>query len=162
MPKKVGCLLKKFGGTGAFVYFCSIKTIIVSIMKKIAIVFLLLVSALTTSAEGFSYLTFELTDGSKVSVDVTQLTLAISGNTLKAGSLSFTLTNLSKMYFSNTNETTTVIEDVEEQALSDFSIAEVYDLNGRRILNGSSMKGRLPQGVYIVKTREKTYKMMVR
>lgn len=131
-------------------------------MKKIAIVFLLLVSALTTSAEGFSYLTFELTDGSKVSVDVTQLTLAISGNTLKAGSLSFTLTNLSKMYFSNTNETTTGIEDVEEQALSDFSIAEVYDLNGRRILNGSSMKGRLPQGVYIVKTREKTYKMMVR
>jgi hypothetical protein len=131
-------------------------------MKKIAIVFLLLVSALTTSAEGFPYLTFELTDGSKVSVDVTQLTLAISGNTLKAGSLSFTLTNLSKMYFSNTNETTTGIEDVEEQALSDFSIAEVYDLNGRRILNGSSMKGRLPQGVYIVKTREKTYKMMVR
>lgn len=131
-------------------------------MKKIAIVFLLLVSALTTSAEGFSYLTFELTDGSKVSVDVTQLTLAISGNTLKAGSLSFTLTNLSKMYFSNTNETTTGIEDVDEQALSDFSIAEVYDLNGRRILNGSSMKGRLPQGVYIVKTREKTYKMMVR
>ncbi len=131
-------------------------------MKKIAIVFLLLVSALTTSAEGFPYLTFELTDGSKVSVDVTQLTLAISGNTLKAGSLSFTLTNLSKMYFSNTNETTTGIEDVDEQALSDFSIAEVYDLNGRRILNGSSMKGRLPQGVYIVKTREKTYKMMVR
>lgn len=162
MPKKVGCLLKKFGGTGAFVYFCSIKTIIVSIMKKIAIVFLLLVSALATSAEGFPYLTFELTDGSKVSVDVTQLTLAISGNTLKAGSLSFTLTNLSKMYFSNTNETTTGIEDVDEQALSDFSIAEVYDLNGRRILNGSSMKGRLPQGVYIVKTREKTYKMMVR
>lgn len=131
-------------------------------MKKIAIVFLLLVSALTTSAEGFPYLTFELTDGSKVSVDVTQLTLAISGNTLKAGSLSFTLTNLSKMYFSNTNETTTGIEDVDEQALSDFGIAEVYDLNGRRILNGSSMKGRLPQGVYIVKTREKTYKMMVR
>ena len=154
--------MKKFGGTGAFVYFCSIKTIIVSIMKKIAIVFLLLVSALTTSAEGLPYLTFELTDGSKVSVDVTQLTLTISGNTLKAGSLSFTLTNLSKMYFSNTNETTTGIEDVEEQALSDFSIAEVYDLNGRRILNGSSMKGRLPQGVYIVKTREKTYKMMVR
>lgn len=143
-------------------YFCSIKTIIVSIMKKIAIVFLLLVSALTTSAEGFPYLTFELTDGSKVSVNVTQLTLAISGNTLKAGSLSFTLTNLSKMYFSNTNETTTGIEDVEEQALSDFSIAEVYDLNGRRILNGSSMKGRLPQGVYIVKTKEKTYKLMVR
>lgn len=131
-------------------------------MKKIAIVFLLLVSALTTSAEGFPYLTFELTDGSKVSVDVTQLTLAISGNTLKAGSLSFTLTNLSKMYFSNTNETTTGIEDVDEQALSDFGIAEVYDLNGRRILNGSSMKGRLPQGVYIVKTREKTFKMMVR
>ena len=131
-------------------------------MKKIAMVSLLLVSALTTSAEGFPYLTFELTDGSKVSVDVTQLTLAISGNTLKAGSLSFTLTNLSKMYFSNTNETTTGIEDVDEQALSDFSIAEVYDLNGRRILNGSSMKGRLPQGVYIVKTREKTYKMMVR
>lgn len=131
-------------------------------MKKIAIVFLLLVSALAASAEGFSYLTFELTDGSKVSVDVSQLTLSISGNTLKAGSQIFTLANLSKMYFSNTNETTTGIENIEEQALTDLSIAEIYDLNGRRILNGSSMKGRLPQGVYIVKTREKTYKMMVR
>jgi len=158
----VGCLLKKFGGTRAFVYLCGIKTIIISIMKKITIVFLMLVSALAASAEGFSYLTFELTDGSKVSVDVSQLTLSISGNTLKAGSQIFTLANLSKMYFSNTNETTTGIENIEELALTDLSIAEIYDLNGRRIVNGWSMKGRLPQGVYVVKTKEKTYKLMVR
>ena len=131
-------------------------------MKKITIVFLMLVSALAASAEGFSYLTFELTDGSKVSVDVSQLTLSISGNTLKAGSQIFTLANLSKMYFSSTNKTTTGIENIEELALTDLSIAEIYDLNGRRIVNGWSMKGRLPQGVYVVKTKEKTYKLMVR
>lgn len=131
-------------------------------MKKIAIAFLMLVEALGASAAGFPYLTFELTDGAKVSVNISQLTLSISGNTLKAGSLTFTLANLSKMYFSTTNETTTGIQSVEEQTLADLCIAEIYDLNGRRITNGSSLKGRLPQGVYIVKTKEKTYKMMVR
>ena len=105
-------------------------------------------------AENYSYLTFELTDGSKTSVSVTSLTISISGTTLTAGDKSFTLTNLSKMYFSNTDETsgisTLTVEDMD-------NISEIYDLNGRKV-----SKDQLTKGVYVVKSKEGTYKIAVR
>ena len=65
----------------------------------------MLVGALTAQAEDYTYLTFETTDGAKASVSVaSDVTLTISGTTLTVGSQSFTLTNLSKMYFSNTDD----------------------------------------------------------
>ena len=73
-----------------------------------------MIGVLTAEAESaYPYLTFETTDGAKVSVSTTALTLSISGNTLTAGSEEFTLTNLSKMYFSETNETVTGIDSMD-------------------------------------------------
>lgn len=65
-----------------------------------------LVGALTMQADSYTYLTFETTDGSKVSVNITSLSLSVSGTTLTAGSQQFTLTNLSKMYFTSGDMTT--------------------------------------------------------
>ena len=77
-------------------------------MKKIAALFIALASVLNLQAEGpYIYLTFETTDEVKVSVPTSSLELTISETTLSAGSQSFTLTNLSRMFFSNTDETTT-------------------------------------------------------
>ena len=115
---------------------------------------MMLIGSLTMHAENYSYLTFELTDGSKTSVSVTSLTISISGTTLTAGDKSFTLTNLSKMYFSNTDETsgisTLTVEDMD-------NISEIYDLNGRKV-----SKDQLTKGVYVVKSKEGTYKIAVR
>ena len=127
-------------------------------MKKIVIIMMALVGALTVQAEEYAYLTFETTDGAKASVSVaSDVTLTISGTTLTVGSQSFTLTNLSKMYFSNTDETTTGISEELRVNSEEFATATFYDLSGKMV-----DKSQLSKGVYIVKTNSRTYKMVVR
>lgn len=123
-------------------------------MKKILFLLTILVGTLTAQADSYSYLTFETTDGAKASVDVSSLTLTVSGNTLTAGSQTFTLSNLSKMYFSNTSETT-AIEEITTATLDEA--ADIYDLQGHKVT-----KEQMKRGVYIVKTKSKTYKMIVK
>ena len=122
-------------------------------MKKIILLFMTLVGTLTAQ-------TFETTDGAKASVAVSDLTLTISGTTLTAGSQTFTLSNLSKMYFSTSDESTTGIEEITSAAMDEAT--EIYDLSGKKIVNGKLSNGKLPHGVYIVKTKSKTFKMVVK
>ena len=129
-------------------------------MKKIILLFMTLVGTLTAQADGYTYLTFETTDGAKASVAVSDLTLTISGTTLTAGSQTFTLSNLSKMYFSTSDESTTGIEEITNAAMDEAT--EIYDLSGKKIVNGKLSNGKLPHGVYIVKTKSKTFKMVVK
>jgi len=123
-------------------------------MKKFLLIMMALVGALNVQAEEYAYLTFETTDGEKASVAVSSLTLTISGNTLTAGSQTFTLSNLSKMYFSNSDETT-AIEEITTATLDEA--ADIYDLQGHKVT-----KAQLKRGVYIVKTKSRTYKMIVK
>ena len=124
-------------------------------MKKIFILLTVLVTTLTVQAEGYTYLTFETTDGAKASVSVENLTLTISGTTLTAGSQQFTLSNLSKMYFSTSDETATGIEEITSASIEEAT--EIYDLQGHKV-----SKEQMRKGVYIVKTKSRTYKMVVR
>ena len=126
-------------------------------MKKFFLLLVGLICAFTAQAEGYAYLTFETTDGAKVSVPVESLTLSISGNTLTAGSQSFVLVNLAKMYFSETDEGgTTGIRSMDNGQLT-MDNAEIYDLQGKRV-----QKAQMRKGAYIVKTTEKTYKLIVK
>lgn len=130
-------------------------------MKKFILSFMALMGVLTAQAESaYPYLTFETTDGAKISVSTSELSLSISGTTLTAGTEVFTLTNLSKMYFSETNETSiTGIDSIEHGTLNiEDSDAEYYDLQGHKV-----EKSQMRQGaVYIVKTQDKTFKIAVR
>ncbi len=133
-------------------------------MKKIVLLLMTLAGALTVQGRvhtlqemaerAYNFLTFEMTDGAKVSVAISSLTLTINGNTLTAGSQTFTLSNLSKMYFSNTDETTG-IEEMTSATLEEA--AEIYDMQGHRIV-----KEQMTKGVYIVKTKSKTQKIVVK
>lgn len=123
-------------------------------MKKFLLIMMALVGALNVQAEEYAYLTFETTDGEKASVAVSSLTLTISGNTLTAGSQTFTLSNLSKMYFSNSDETT-AIEEITTATLDEA--ADIYDLQGHKVT-----KDQMKRGVYIVKTKSRTYKMILK
>ncbi len=124
-------------------------------MKKIVLTLLVWVMALTVQADDYPYLTFETTDGAKASVSVSSLTLTISGTTLTAGEETFTLSNLSKMYFSMTNESTTGIEETTSTALEEAT--DIYDLQGHKV-----SKEQMKKGIYIVKTKNRTYKMIVK
>ena len=124
-------------------------------MKKLVVFLLMMMGTMAVHAADYAYLTFETTDGAKASVSVENLTLTISGTTLTAGSQSFTLSNLSKMYFSTSDETTTGIEEITNAALDEAT--DIYDLQGHKVT-----KERMRKGVYIVKTKNRTYKMVVR
>ena len=119
----------------------------------------MLACALPTRAEEYPYLTFELTDGTKASVTVDGLTLTISGTTLTVGQETFVLSNLSKMYFSTTDETTGSVDAIDEVKTDESLLdnAEIYDLKGRKVT-----RAQMQKGVYIVKTKDRTCKMMVR
>jgi hypothetical protein len=125
-------------------------------MKKLLLSIMALTGVLTAEAEStYPYLTFETTDGDKVSVSTTELSLSISGTTLTAGSEMFTLTNLSKMYFSATDETVTGISEVRNEM---EEASEIYDLRGHKVEKSQMRHGE----VYIVKTKSKTYKLTVK
>ena len=126
-----------------------------TMMKKLFLLLTVLVTTLTVQAEGYTYLTFETTDGAKASVAVENLTLTISGTTLTAGSQQFTLSNLSKMYFSTSDETATGIEEITSASIEEAT--DIYDLQGHKV-----SKEQMRKGVYIVKTNSRTYKMVVR
>ena len=102
-----------------------------------------------------AYLTLETTDGAKASIPVESLTLTISGNTLTTDSQTFLLSNLSRMYFSMTDETVSGIEEITSAALDEAT--HIYDLQGHKV-----SKEQMKKGVYVVKTKNKTYKMIVR
>ena len=124
-------------------------------MKKIILLLTVLAGTMTAQADSYTFLTFETTDGAKASVSVEKLVLTISGTTLTAGSQSFTLSNLSKMYFSTSDETTTGIEEITNAALDEAT--DIYDLQGHKVT-----KEQMRKGVYIVKTKNRTYKIAVR
>lgn len=126
-------------------------------MKQVLLTIAALWMGLTAiQAEDYPYLTFELSDGTKTSVSVTSLSLTISGTTLTAGQQSFTLTNLNKMYFSTTNEsTTTGIRTLTAAEMDE--ITDIYDLHGRRV-----SKDQMKNGVYIVSTKNGNFKIAVK
>ena len=150
-------------------------------MKKLSLTLLILVGTLTAQAslasnpspmgEGsdYTYLTFETTDGTKTSVDVSSLpvTINLDNSTLTIGSQTFALADLSKMYFSTQDETTGVSEELRvksdeglarrPEGESQFAAATIYDLQGLQV-----SKDQLRKGVYIVKSNGKTYKIVVK
>ena len=127
-------------------------------MKSFILGILMMIGTLPAMAGNYPYLTFELTDGAKVSVSVSSLSLSVNGNTLKAGAQTFTISNLSKMYFSSTDETNGGATVIEELTADDLEGKEIYDLNGHRL----DSNAQLPRGVYIVKSKNKTCKIVVR
>ena len=124
-------------------------------MKRLMFFLMMMMGTLAMQAGDYPYLTFETTDGNKVSVSTESLTLTVSGTTLTAGNQSFTLVNLSRMYFSTSDETTTGISETVTADLNE--VTDIYDLKGNKV-----SKSQMQKGVYIVKTNKGTFKMTVK
>ena len=129
-------------------------------MKKIVFLMMAWMGALMMQADdNYPYLTFETTDGTKTSVDVSSLpvTINLDNSTLTIGNQTFALADLSKMYFSTADETTTGISEELSVKSDEFATATFYDLQGHKV-----SKDQLRKGVYIVKTQSRTYKLVVK
>jgi hypothetical protein len=126
-------------------------------MKKLALSILFWAGTLTAQAEEYTYLTFETTDGAKTSVDVSSLpvTINLDNSTLTIGNQTFALADLSKMYFSTQNETTTGIQEVSFISLDED--ADIYDMYGRKVT-----KEQMRRGIYVMKTKQGTRKVSVK
>lgn len=126
-------------------------------MRKFTFLCLFFVGLFTAYAENtYSYLTFETTDGAKFSVQASSLSLTVKGNVLTVGEYEFVVSNLTKMYFSSVNETTTTNVDAVADAVFDDAV-EIYNLKGIKV-----SKKKLARGVYIVKTKDGLNKIVVR
>ena len=127
-----------------------------NILRKSLVMLAFALVSISAMAEQFCYLTFETKDGAKASVAIESLTMTISGTTLVAGSQTFVLDNLSKMYFSVSDETTTTgIRQLENMDAKE--ILAIYDLQGHLV-----SENQLKKGVYIVKTKGGTFKIASR
>ena len=114
-----------------------------------------MIGIITIHAESYDYpyLTFETTDGTKTSVSTESIEITLTETTITAGGQTFDLSNLSKMYFSETD--VTAVNEVK-QAEDVFTNGEIYDLQGRRV-----ERSQMKQGVYIVKTKNGNLKLNV-
>ena len=114
-------------------------------MKKLLMTVIVMTGMLPALAGDYSYLTFELTDGTKTSVSCK----------LMVGSQEFNLTDLSKMYFSFSDDSADVIKEVNRDDFEE--VTDIYDLQGRKV-NEEQMKS----GIYVIKTKKGTFKVSVR
>jgi len=124
-------------------------------MRKIIFTLAVVAFSLSAQAYDYPYLAFQTSDGSVTTVSVESLSITISDGQLVAtngdGSKSFTLSDLSKMYFSTES---TAISSVETETNVEVSI---YDLTGRKV-----SPQEMQRGVYILKTSIGTRKVTVK
>lgn len=124
-------------------------------MRKQVLTTLALAAMLPVSAqEAYSFLTIETTDGAKTNLPVETLTMSVGDGMLTVGDQSFPLANLKKMYFSDGNVITGI-----DQLTTDGTdeIVAIYDLQGRKV-----NKDDMQNGIFVVKTKQKTTKMIVK
>ncbi len=150
-------------------------------MKKLFLFSLFLLSSLCSRADGeYPYLTFVSEDGSVKSISVQNvnsssssesvtLELTISDGSLVAknseGTTLFTLSDLSKMYFSLTDESsiTDGIDNPKSELKS--SAIEVFSLSGislGKFTDIESVKSKMSPGVYILKMSDQQIKISIK
>ena len=129
-------------------------------MKKALLILVAMMGALTTAqAYDYPYLIFETTGGTTTAVEVSSMTLTVSDGKLTVGSNTFTLTELSKMYFA---ESSTGIEAIRAAINEEV---EVFTLTGVKKGTYSSMNAaakQLQSGTYVIKTKSGNVKLNVK
>ncbi len=135
-------------------------------MKKTFIALMATLGVLTAQADDFGYLTFQTTDGTKVSMASTSLVITFeNGNMIVSNGIenqTFALSDFSKMYFSDEAESS----GIDETTLSeDNEAVEVFTLTGISLGSFDNLKQAqttLQHGIYVVKSQRQTFKIAVK
>lgn len=133
-------------------------------MKRIFLLLMTVVATLTAQAYDYPYLVFQTTDGTVTAVAVESLSITVSDGNLVAtngdGTKTFPLSTLSKMYFSTDGTT-----DIDGAQTSDTTEVEVVAASGVSLGKFASLdeaRRVLKQGVYVVKSKGKNFKISVK
>ncbi|MGN1263550.1 MAG: hypothetical protein ACI4TW_05890 [Prevotella sp.] len=133
-------------------------------MKKFLSLVVMLTALASAHAYEYPYLTFQKDDGTTVSMGVESLTLTIADGQLVAQNVdsytTFTLTELSRMFFSNDPSG---ISDIANDAKS--AAVEVFTTAGTRVgrfPNMAKAKENLSRGIYVIRTNGNALKTVIR
>ena len=106
-------------------------------------------------ADEYGYMVFTLNDGTTQSIAANGLSLSFAGGNMTAKNgteaLTISLNSLNAMAFSKNGATAI------NNAMTDDDSEDIYDLQGHRVTRAEMRKG-----VYIIKTKNRTYKVNVR
>ncbi len=134
-------------------------------MKKV--LFVILLAAQTASAElyDYPYMAFQTTDGIVKTVSVSSLSLSVSKGVLIAtsddGTESFTLSDLSKMYFTS-EAVVTKVQNPESTGSSKVEVTSLAGVFCGTFPSVEAARQSLPAGMYIVKNSKETFKIAVK
>ncbi len=134
-------------------------------MKKV--LFVILLAAQTASAElyDYPYMAFQTTDGIVKTVSVSSLSLSVSNGVLIAtsddGTESFTLSDLSKMYFTS-EAVVTKVQNPESTGSSEVEVTSLAGVFCGTFPSVEAARQSLPAGMYIVKNSKETFKIAVK
>lgn len=134
-------------------------------MKKLVLLLITVCFVGSARAFDYPYLTFQTSDGARISLSATSLICRVGeGNLIVSNSdLSeiFVLSNLSKMYFSTSAETT----GVSSAEVETSGKVEVFTLSGislGRFPDADDARKHLRPGIYVVRTSQGVHKIAVR
>ena len=138
-------------------------------MKKGILLFLLLATPLSWAMADdyiYPYLLFTDKDGVETTVSVNELVITFSDGQLVVtngdGTVAFPLASLATMKFTDT-ATTTAVECLPVEATG--TPIEVFTVAGTRVgIYESEQQARLSlkRGLYVIKSKNKTYKLSIR
>ncbi len=133
-------------------------------MKKLFLS-LMLMTGMAANAYEYPYLAFATTDGTVQTVSVESLSITVSDGKLVVtnsdGTVNFTLTDLSKMYFSTAQENSTGVQQIETTSGG----IKVYSLTGLSMGTFETVaqaRAALQSGVYVIKGNGKNYKINIK
>ena len=134
-------------------------------MKKLVLTTLITLGTLQVQAYEYPYLVFQNTEGTTTAFAVESLTITISEGKLVAknaeGTQSFSLGDLSKMYFTRQADLT----GISDTDTSEDESVEVFTTGGIKLgkyLNINEAKTSLKPGLYILKSKQKSFKIVVK
>ena len=112
----------------------------------------------------YPYLAFQTADGAVKTVAVEALTLTFVDGQLVAtngdGNYTFTLDNLSKMFFSK--EPTRIADNLEDSVANEVEVFTVAGVAVGRFASADAAKATLKPGLYVMKDRRGTRKITVK
>ena len=133
-------------------------------MKKLVLTTLITLGTLQAQAYDYPYLVFQNTEGRTTVIAVESLSITISDGQLVAtnadGTQSFALADLSKMYFTQQADLT----GISNASTQEDEVVEVFTTGGIKLgkyLNIKEAKTSLKPGLYILKSKQKYFKIVV-